>query len=104
MTDQEMDGLGRPTVEDRRFVVEVDGEPNEARAGESVAALLFRTGRRVFRHSRVGGGPRSLFCGMGVCHDCLVTVNGRKNVRACMTSVEPGMKIETGMDGESWHS
>jgi len=94
----ETEKAGRATSERGRFLVEIDGEPTEAHAGESIAALFLRTGKRVFRRSRLQGEPRSMFCGMGVCHDCLVTVNGLGSVRACMTIVEPGMRIRTVLD------
>jgi predicted molibdopterin-dependent oxidoreductase YjgC len=75
--------------------VTVDGEPTQAYPGETVATVLLAMGRRTFRHT-AHGAPRGLFCGMGVCYDCLVTVDGQPEVRACMTAVQPGMVIETG--------
>ena len=79
----------------QRLTVRVDGEPVLAFAGESVATVLLALGRRTFRHTG-HGAPRGLFCGMGVCFDCLVTVDGVENVRACLTAVAEGMAIETG--------
>ncbi len=73
----------------------VDGEPVPAYPGETVATVLLAAGRRTFRHTD-HGAPRGLFCGMGVCFDCLVTVDGQPDVRACMTIVRPGMVVETG--------
>ena len=78
------------------LTVHLDGEPVQAFAGESVAALLLALGRRTFRHTDKLGEPRGLFCGMGVCYDCLVTIDGQPNVRACLTPVQAGMVIETG--------
>jgi aerobic-type carbon monoxide dehydrogenase small subunit (CoxS/CutS family) len=78
------------------LVVHVDGEPVQAFAGETVAAVLLALGRRTFRHTDRTGAPRGLFCGMGLCFDCLVTVDGQPNVRACLTPVRAGMAIETG--------
>ena len=77
------------------LTVQVDGEPVLAFAGESVATVLLALGRRGFRHTQ-HGAPRGLFCGMGVCFDCLVTVDGVENVRACLTPVVEGMVISTG--------
>ena len=74
----------------------VDGDAVEAIEGQSVAALLLANGWRAFRHTDKTHSPRGLFCGMGICFDCLVTVNGVPNVRACMTPVRAGMVIETG--------
>jgi aerobic-type carbon monoxide dehydrogenase small subunit (CoxS/CutS family) len=92
--------LGRPASR-QPLTVEVDGEPVPAFAGESVATVLLALGRRTFRHNE-HGAPRGLYCGMGVCFDCLVTVDGVENVRACMTPVVEGMVIATtgGPDNE----
>lgn len=77
------------------LTIKVDGEPVPAFAGESVATVLLALGRQTFRHTDRNHAPRGLFCGMGVCFDCLVTIDGIENVRACMTPVEEGMVIET---------
>ena len=73
----------------------VDGEALVVHRGESLAAALLACGRRTLRHSPKRGEPRGMFCGMGVCYECLVTVDGRPNVRGCMTPVEEGMRVET---------
>ena len=75
--------------------VVVDGVPLPAYLGETLAAAMLAAGRRVFRYAPRTGGPRGLFCGMGVCYDCLMVVDGRPNVRACMTPVADGMQAET---------
>lgn len=74
----------------------VDGEPVQAYPGETVATVLLALGRRTFRHTDRLHAPRGLFCGMGVCFDCLVTIDGQPNVRACMTTVQAGMVVEMG--------
>jgi aerobic-type carbon monoxide dehydrogenase small subunit (CoxS/CutS family) len=73
----------------------VDDEPITAFAGESVASVLLALGRRTLRHTE-HGAPRGLYCGMGICFDCLVRVDGVENVRACLTAVAEGMRIDTG--------
>jgi predicted molibdopterin-dependent oxidoreductase YjgC len=70
----------------------VDGETLQAHAGQTIAAALYTSGRRVFRHTRVNGKPRGLYCAMGVCFDCVVKVNG-ETARACMRYVEDGMQV-----------
>lgn len=75
------------------ITIKVNGEPVTAYAGESIAAALMASGHRAYR-TTAGGSPRGLFCGMGICFDCLVTVNGVPNVRACMTEVSDGCKVE----------
>ncbi len=75
--------------------IEVDGESLWAHEGEPIAAALMAHGIRVFRTTRRRAQPRGLFCGIGHCTDCVMTVNGVPNVRTCVTPVEAGMKITT---------
>ena len=67
-------------------VIRFDGRQIAAHPGQTVAAALAAAGIRAFRTTR-HGAPRGLFCGMGVCHDCLVTIDGRPNQRACMAKI-----------------
>lgn len=69
-----------------------EGEVLSARPGQSLAAALTDAGQRVFRHTGKGS-PRGVFCGMGVCQDCLVTVDGQPNQRACMTLARDGAEV-----------
>jgi predicted molibdopterin-dependent oxidoreductase YjgC len=85
-----------PPQSGQPLTVRIDGEQVPAFAGESVAAVLLALGRHTFRHTDKTHAPRGIFCGMGICFDCLVTVDGIENVRACMTPVAEGMVIETG--------
>ena len=71
----------------------VEGKPVRAFAGETVAAVLFAEEIVTTRTTRMRS-PRGVFCGMGVCFDCLVVVDGVANERACMTWVAEGMRIE----------
>lgn len=73
-----------------------DGAPIGARPGQSVGAALTDAGIRSWRTTRVGGRPRGLFCGIGVCFDCLLTIEGRANQRACLVPVSAGMICESG--------
>ncbi len=73
----------------------VDGRSVVAYEGESIAAALFAAGVRITRWTARTCSPRGYFCGMGVCQDCLVTVDGSPNVRACMTTVREGLRVET---------
>ena len=84
------------------FNIEVDCIPTPAHQGETVASVMLASGSRALRNTRKEGKPRGLFCGIGVCYDCLVVVDGRANVRACMTGAVPGMKVRTqqGIGGE----
>mgnify|MGYP003145951565 CR=1 FL=1 len=75
-----------------RIEVTLDGRPLVARRGETVAAVLAANGVTTFRSTGFDS-PRGLFCGMGVCQDCLVEVDGRANQRACMTKIDAPMAI-----------
>ena len=72
------------------FTIELDGERIEVRPGQSVAAALIAAGHRSWRRTRVGDRPRGVFCGIGVCFDCLATINGTPNQRACLIEAAPG--------------
>jgi len=69
-----------------------EGRPLEGRYGESLAAALIAAGIRGFRRTR-SGAERGIFCGMGVCQDCLVEVDGQANQRACMTKLDRPMAV-----------
>ena len=71
----------------------VNGRRIRAFEGETVHAALVAAGFRVLRESRTGCGGRGVFCGMGVCYECLVTIDGEADRRACMTPVREGMEI-----------
>ena len=75
--------------------IKVDGKGIKAREGETIAAALISVGIKVFRYTVKRGEPRSLFCAIGRCTDCVMTVNDKPNVRTCVTLVEDGMKVET---------
>jgi predicted molibdopterin-dependent oxidoreductase YjgC len=65
-----------------------------AEPGQSIGAALIAAGQRSWRSTRHAGEPRGIFCGIGICFDCLVTVNGRPNQRACLTEVVQGDRVE----------
>ena len=71
----------------------VDGRPIEARAGDSVAAALLAAGIDTCRATTVTGAPRGPYCMMGVCFDCLVTVDGVGNRQGCLVTVAEGMAV-----------
>ena len=72
-----------------------DGRPLVFAEGQTVGAALTAAGVRSWRTTRVAGRPRGLFCGIGICFDCLLVVDGRPNQRACLVSVRPGMQVST---------
>lgn len=78
-----------------RFEIEVDGEPLTAHRGETIAAALVAAGRLTLRKTTKQGEPRGMYCGIGVCHECRMVVDGKPNTRVCQTSVTPGCRVET---------
>lgn len=81
---------------ERKVNIQVDGKKIEAYEGETIATALLAAGIYIFRGSLKTHEPRSVYCGMGTCCECLVTVDNKHSVRACMTEVADGMSIETG--------
>ena len=81
--------------ERKRALISVDGEEVEAYEGEPIAAALVAVGIRVFRTTRKLDEPRRIFCAVGRCTDCVMTVDGQPNVRTCVTPVRDGMEIWT---------
>lgn len=73
----------------------VDGAVVAARHGDTVAAALLAAGLSCCRTTPVSGAPRGPFCMMGVCFDCLVTIDGRASQQACLVAVAPGMRVDT---------
>lgn len=70
-----------------------NGTAIDAEESDSIAAALTAAGETRLG-ARRSGAPRGAFCGMGVCQDCLVTIDGVRSRRACMVKVTEGMKIE----------
>ena len=80
------------TAEAGRVHAAFEGEPIEAEAGASVAAALIASDRVAWRTTREGRS-RGLFCGIGVCFDCLVEIDGESGQRACMIPLAEGMDV-----------
>jgi sarcosine oxidase subunit alpha len=79
----------------RRFEIEVDGQNIVAYEGETVAAALIAAGRRTFRQTTNKKHPRGLYCGIGLCYECMMIINGVPNTRACQTLATPGCRVES---------
>jgi predicted molibdopterin-dependent oxidoreductase YjgC len=73
----------------------LDGKPMTARGGDSVAAALLANGVAHCRTTPVSGSPRAPYCMMGVCFDCLVTIDGVGNKQGCLVPVRAGMAVQT---------
>ena len=74
--------------------IKVNGAPGPAHEGETVHAALTAAGIYPLRQT-LSGETRGAFCGMGLCYECLVTVNHIPDQQACMTRVQDGMEIQT---------
>ncbi|MEU6783975.1 (2Fe-2S)-binding protein [Nonomuraea angiospora] len=77
------------------FHITIDGRPVPVVPGQTIGAALHAAGVRSWRSTRFGGRPRGLFCGIGVCFDCLISVNGRALERACLVEAAPGDEVTT---------
>jgi len=86
------------------FTVTLDGRAIEVLPGRTVAAALWAEGVTSWRGTRDTGRPRGVFCGIGVCFDCLVTIDGIVNLRACLEPVRVGMKIKRQQDPGYTHA
>lgn len=87
-----------PGAAGRPVSITVDGGQVGALEGESVLAALWANGIRGLHHTALAGEPRGPLCGIGICFDCLVTVDGERSVRACMATVRNGMVVELQRD------
>lgn len=80
--------------QENTFEIEVNGQKVRAQRGQTIAEALLAGGLRIFRKTR-NDVPRGFYCGMGVCYECRMIVNGIPNVRTCMTPATPGCKVTT---------
>lgn len=83
-------------VEKGRLVTfELDGKPMEGYEGEPVAMALKAAGVQTHRYTSKNHKPRGIFCAIGRCTDCVMIVDGKPNVRTCVTPLREGMKVQT---------
>ena len=80
------------------LTISVDGIPTSGLAGQSLAGVLLASGTLGFRRTSAQQLPRGVFCGIGVCFDCLVEVNGLRDVRACQRRAADGDVVTTQHD------
>ena len=72
-----------------------NGDEFTCESGQSIAAALIASDRRELRTTRFGDEARSIFCGIGICFDCVVVIDGVANQRSCLIEAKPGMKVES---------
>lgn len=85
----------------REVTLTLDGRELRAREGETVLAALVAAGVSVVRHTK-NGSPRRMFCGIGRCTDCAMTVDGVPGVRTCVTRVRDGMRLQRQEGSGAW--
>ncbi len=85
-----------PDLADTALVtLTIDNEAISARPTDTVAAALLAAGHAACRETAVSNTPRGPYCLMGVCFDCLVTIDGVGNRQGCLVRVREGMQVET---------
>ena len=89
----------KPAKEVRIFV---DNKQIIAREGEMIAAALIANGIFINRYTAHKHKPRGIYCAIGRCTDCIMTVDGVPNVRTCVTEVRKGMHIFTQQGTGAW--
>ena len=87
--------VDKSVVRGRQFEIEVDGKKIVAHEGETIAAALTAAGVRAYRTTAKRHEPRGMYCGIGLCYECVMVINGLPNTRACQTLATPGVRIET---------
>jgi sarcosine oxidase subunit alpha len=75
--------------------ISINGRIVTVQSQTSVAAAILQTGRLTFRNS-VSGQPRAALCGMGICYECRVTIDGVLHARSCQIGCREGVRIVTG--------
>lgn len=78
------------------FSFTFDGKTYQAYEGDTIASALLANGVRTLRVHEKTASPRGIYCNIGHCFECRVTVNETPGVRACLTEVKPDMAVESG--------
>ncbi|WP_233566825.1 (2Fe-2S)-binding protein [Cohnella endophytica] len=86
-----------PLPETRRVCFLFDGRPIEAREGESIAAALLANGIRTLRAHEEQGTPRGIYCNIGHCMECRITIEGVSGFRACLSLASDGLDVCSGI-------
>lgn len=84
-------------LEDKKPITfSFDGKTYEGFEGDTIASALMANGVRTLRVHEESGSPRGIYCNIGHCFECRVTVNGEEGIRACMTPISEGLTVESG--------
>ncbi len=79
----------------KEVIFTYNGKELKGLAGEPIAVALKAAGVMVHRFTAKRHEPRGVFCAIGRCTDCVMIVNGKPNVRTCITPLEEGMDVRT---------
>lgn len=79
----------------------LDGEPLKGLEGETIAAALLANDIHDFRYNKLSK-PRSIYCAIGRCTDCIMIVDGVPNVRTCVTELKAGMRVQRQLGLGQW--
>ncbi|CDE33215.1 MAG: (2Fe-2S)-binding protein [Ruminococcus sp.] len=91
---QEHPILGK-TEKGKKVTFTYNGTPMEGYEGEPIAAALKAAGVMVHRYTQKEHRPRGIFCAIGRCTDCVMVVDGKPNIRTCVTPLQEGMQVQT---------
>lgn len=84
-----------PLEERKKVKFTFDGKEVEGYEGEPIAAALRDLGVKIHRYTARQHKPRGIFCAIGRCTDCVMIVDGKPNIRTCVTPLKEGMTVET---------
>ncbi len=76
------------------FEIEADGNRILAHEGETIAAALLAARKRICRNTTKKKEPRGVYCGIGICFECRMIVDGKPNTRVCQTLATPNCKVQ----------
>ena len=83
------------TPEGKQVTFTYDGKILQGIEGEPIAAALWVAGVMTHRYTKKRHEPRGVFCAIGRCTDCVMVVDGKPNVRTCITPLKEGMVVKT---------
>src|SRR5699024_1595953 len=82
--------------EQKKVTFQFDGKTYEGYENDTIASALLAHGVRTLRNHEESGTARGMYCNIGHCYECRVTVDGTTNVLACLTPIKENMVVESG--------
>jgi sarcosine oxidase subunit alpha len=82
--------------EHKKVTFTYNGKVYEGYENDTIASALLAHGIRTLRHHEESGNARGIYCNIGHCMECRVTVNDTSNIRACLTPIQDNMVVESG--------